>query len=376
MSFLSRLFNRKKEPVRFLQAIQVEVASTCNANCTFCPTTHLQFPDEPQFMPLELYETLVPYFSWPRWVYLQGWGEPLLHPDLWKMAELAKQQNAKVGLTTNGTHLNQDNIEALFQTGIDLISISLAGATPETHNNIRVGTDLEQILAGIEQISKEKKNRKTKAPAIKVSYMMTKESIAELPQAVKTAYELGVNEFYCTNLDYVFSESTDQDKLFVYSGEPDPVYEKYLSEARRFAHEKNYIFDHYPLTTKEQSAYCEQNPIHYIYITSGGEVTSCPYLARKQNPRYFQGRINEIPRKSFGNIKHNTLEEIWSGEAYTKFRSIFATRTAAYQELMEVWGDSEPSLIVFEEAETKYQSTLNANPLPLECDTCHKIYSF
>src|SRR5690606_7946257 len=105
MSFLKKLF--KKEPSRFLQAIQIEVSSICNASCTFCPTTYIKEPGEPQFLSLELFETLIPYFSWPHWVYLQGWGEPFLHPDIWRMAELAKQQGAKVGMTTNGTLLNQ-----------------------------------------------------------------------------------------------------------------------------------------------------------------------------------------------------------------------------------------------------------------------------
>lgn len=376
MSFLAKLFNRKKEPERFLQAIQVEVSSTCNANCTFCPTTYDKEPGDPQFLSLELFETLLPYFSWTRWVYLQGWGEPFLHPDLWKMAELAKQQGVKVGLTTNGTHLNQDTVASLFQAGVDLISVSLAGAEPGTHNRVRRNTDLEQILTGIGMLAEEKKKRKAKQPAIKVSYMLTKNTVSELPQALKRAYELGVNEFYCTNLDYVFSQETDDKKLFTYSGTPDPAYEEALGAARRFAHEKNYIFVDYPLVVKEQLAYCEQNPVNYIFITAGGEVTCCPYLSRHANPRYFKDEVLTVPRKSFGNINNNTLEEIWNNRDYLEFRHIFATRIAAYQELMEVWGDSEPSLIVFEESEEKYYAALKANPLPRECATCPKIYGF
>ncbi|NLL19347.1 MAG: radical SAM protein [Clostridia bacterium] len=376
MSFLAKLFNRKKEPVRFLQAIQIEVSSTCNANCTFCPTTYIKAPNEPQFLPLELFETLVPYFSWPRWVYLQGWGEPFLHPDLWKMAELVKQQGAKVGMTTNGTLLNQSNIEALFQSGVDLISISLAGANPATHNRVRKNTDLEQILTGIEMIAGEKEKRKTKQPTIKVSYMLTKDTVSELPETLKRAYELGINEFYCTNLDYVFNQEADNNKLFTYSGTPDPAYEEALGAARRIAHEKNYIFVDYPLVVKEQLAYCEQNPVNFIFITAGGEVTCCPYLSRHENPRYFRDEVTTLPRKSFGNINNNTLEEIWNNQDYIEFRNIFAARIAAYQELMEVWGDSEPSLIVFEESEEKYYAALKAAPLPPECDTCHKIYGF
>lgn len=376
VSFLSRLFGKKKqEPERFLQAIQVEISSICDAHCTFCPTAHLKDGEEPQFMPLETYQKLVPYFTWPRWVYLQGWGEPFLHPHLWEMVRLAKEQGAKVGLTTNGAHFTPENIQALFQHGVDLVSVSLAGATPATHNRVRAGTDLERILAGIKEIVREKKNRKSKEPTIKVSYMLTKDTAAELPQAVKTAYELGVNEFYCTNLDYVFDEATDQSKVFVYSGDPDPEVERYVSQARRFANDKNYIFDCYPLKAKEeQLAFCEQNPVNFIFITAGGEVTCCPYLARSRNPRYGEGRLTEIPRKSFGNIQQQTLEEIWLSEPYTSFRHVFGARTAAYQELMEVWGDAEPSLIVFQESEAKYQAAMKANPLPPECSSCHKAY--
>lgn len=375
MSFLQKLF-RKKEPSRFLQAIQIEVSSICNASCTFCPTTYIKEPEEPQFFSLELFETLIPYFSWSHWVYLQGWGEPLLHPDLWKMAELAKQQGAKVGMTTNGTLLNQSNIVSLFQSGVDLISISLAGAEPGTHNRIRKGTNLEQILTGIHQLTEEKKRRNTPQPVIKVSYMLTSDTIADLPQALKIAYEAGINEFYCTNLDYVFSQEADQCKVFTYSCSPKPAYKEAIAAAQRFAREKNFTFIDYPLVTMEQLACCQQNPVDYMYITAGGEVTCCPYLSRHQNPRYFREQFMTVPRKSFGNINNHTLAEIWGNPDYIAFRNAFATRMAAYEKLEKMWTDPGTALVYLEIAQEEYHEFLAVNPLPPECDTCHKSYGF
>lgn len=370
-----KLFNKKNNADdNFLEALQIEVSSRCNLKCKFCPTTYINHPGENELLSFDLYKKLEPYFSWAKWVYLQGWGEPLLNPDFWKMVALAKNSGVKVGLTTNGTLFNKKNIANIFTYDIDLISFSIAGAKSSTHNNLRVNSDLHHILEIIGNVLEIKKHKRTKLPIIKLSYMLTKDTIAELPEALEIAYRLGVDDFYTTNLDYIFNEETNKNTLISYFEKPNPLYEKYILKAQKFAHSQNFSFRSYPLELKQQLPICDLDPNRFIFITSNGDVTPCTYLGRIENPRYFQDKFCILPRKKFGNIGDDSLETIWNSEDYISFRTNFAIRFAAYQDLMVTLTDFEPSLFKMKDAEKRYHNIIKNNPVPQECETCPKIY--
>ncbi|MGI6677518.1 MAG: radical SAM protein [Dehalobacterium sp.] len=87
----SGIFKRKPLPkVKDIEAMQIEISSFCNLHCKFCPTRYINEAGEKNLMTLQVFEKLLPYFDRAKWVYLQGWGEPLLNKDIWKMARLAK----------------------------------------------------------------------------------------------------------------------------------------------------------------------------------------------------------------------------------------------------------------------------------------------
>ena len=47
-------------------------------------------------MAMETFEALLPAFPAADLVFLQGWGEPLLHPAFWEMAVKARATGAQV----------------------------------------------------------------------------------------------------------------------------------------------------------------------------------------------------------------------------------------------------------------------------------------
>jgi len=44
---------------------------------------------------MEAFTNLVPAFSTPKLVYLQGWGEPFTHPQFFEMVRLASKPAAQ-----------------------------------------------------------------------------------------------------------------------------------------------------------------------------------------------------------------------------------------------------------------------------------------
>jgi MoaA/NifB/PqqE/SkfB family radical SAM enzyme len=373
MKIRQGFFKRKPSP-KLIEAMQIEISSFCNLQCKFCPTTYINEAGEKNLMPLQSFQELQPYFAQAKWVYLQGWGEPLLNKDIWEMTRLVKESGAKVGFTTNGTLLTDSVINHLIRYQVDLVSVSIAGATAKTHESLRCGSNLQQIIDHMGLLVQEKERQGSSYPLISISYMLTKESVAELPRAVELAYKLGANDFYTTNLDYVFDEATNESKIYVWSGKPMPEYEKIIKETEKFARRKKFSFRTYPLSPEEEREVCDLNPAKLVFITSNGDVTPCPYLGRKLNPRYSPEGLVIWPRKVFGNIHTKTFSEIWQSAPYQEFRNMFLHRAEAYDNLIDAYLNGEKTVYKMKMAEEDYRRVMDENPLPKECRNCPKIY--
>jgi len=70
-------------------------------------------------------------------VLLFSGGEPTLRRDIYKIAEHASSKGLRVVLSSNGVNINKESIERMKNAGIKRLSISLDGATSQTHDNFR-----------------------------------------------------------------------------------------------------------------------------------------------------------------------------------------------------------------------------------------------
>ncbi len=64
-------------------------------------------------------------------------GEPLVRPDIWKLAEYSRENGIKTALSTNGTLINDEVAKKIKRSGIEYAGISLDGATAATHDRFR-----------------------------------------------------------------------------------------------------------------------------------------------------------------------------------------------------------------------------------------------
>ncbi|WP_048085710.1 radical SAM protein [Archaeoglobus veneficus] len=163
-------------------------------------------------MNFETFETLSDYFRYSRHIHLQGWGEPLLHDRIFEMIEIASRAS-RVSFTTNGMLLSE-NVEQILSYDVDTVAISIAGASKETHENIRRGTNFEKVIEGVKTLSAMREKSGNDNPEIVLTYLMNKYNIHELPALMDLASEMGVDYVIATNLDYVFDEKTDELKIF------------------------------------------------------------------------------------------------------------------------------------------------------------------
>jgi len=101
--------------------IYVEITNVCNLNCSFCSKVNRK----QEFITLDRIDHLFNEIQdYTDYIYLHVKGEPLLHPQLGEIIDLANKYNLKVNLTTNGTLL-KDKINILKKENIQKINISL-----------------------------------------------------------------------------------------------------------------------------------------------------------------------------------------------------------------------------------------------------------
>jgi len=122
-------------------------------------------------------------------------GEPLLRPDIFDIGRRAKQLGFYVGLSSNGTLVNEANVQAIADTGFDYVGISLDGIR-ETHDRFRRKEgSFDAALNGV---------RLCKAAGAKVGIRFTiaQENAHDFPAMLDLMEAEGIAKFYLSHLNY------------------------------------------------------------------------------------------------------------------------------------------------------------------------------
>jgi len=105
-----------------LKKAYLEITNLCNLNCSFCPGTRRPggFLSPENFRVLA--QKLRPHV---RYLYLHLMGEPLLHPRLDRLLDIAGELDFRVIITTNGTLLPRQVQLLADSPAVHKVSISL-----------------------------------------------------------------------------------------------------------------------------------------------------------------------------------------------------------------------------------------------------------
>jgi len=324
-----------------LDWVQIEVTTHCNAACIYCPHTLAGKRWQSGHFPLPLFHDLLPSLSHTYLVFLQGWGEPLLHPNLFEMVRLCKKQNKMVGFTTNGLLLNKENIHTIIDLQLDILGVSFAGTIPSTHNRIRKGTDFDTVVAALEYLRRIKAEKKTTKPAVHLAYLMLASNFDELSRITRLAKNVGAEQVVASNLTLIQEPQLSQEALF-----NNPLrhneYSRTLTRIKKEAADNNILFAYRGPALDETSCVCPENVCRACVINMAGEVGPCVFTnpilsgspgktADKQMVAIFNDQPIPFETFSFGNIKDSGLSQIWQNKKYREFRKLFnpETRLAA-----------------------------------------------
>jgi MoaA/NifB/PqqE/SkfB family radical SAM enzyme len=354
--------NETPENGRPFHAVQIEVTSRCSTGCVFCPHDALSDTWVEGDLPLDLYQkNIVPHLNLFELVYLQGWGEPMLRPDLWEMLGLAQEQGCQTGFTTNGTYLQAEQNRKLVDMGVDMISVSFAGTAATVHESLRTNSEFSQLCKNFESLADLKKQNGADKPWLELHFLMTRANLSEFPILVELAASLGADEIVATNLTY--SPSLTLDQMHVFGEQPLPEDIEITNQAEQTAKRLNIPLRIYPLQSEPQTMVCDADPINSVYVNHRGEVTPCVYLGltvQGQIPRFYQGEFHPFDTISFGNVCDNFPRALQGQERET-FVTTFKNRDV---------GKSPLAMFTYLAGDTN-EGELSLPPAP--CQYCYKM---
>jgi MoaA/NifB/PqqE/SkfB family radical SAM enzyme len=306
--------------------IQVEVTTDCNAACIYCPRTVYRNSWEDRHLPFETFKKLRPVMGRTRHLHLQGWGEPLLHPDFFEMVAMGKAAGCQVGTTTNGMLFNKEGVERVVQSELDIVAFSLAG-TGEENDGVRKGTSLNKVLEVMRSLRREMEKQGTTKPAIHVAYMLLRSGIVGLGNLPRLLEGSGVNDVVISFLDFVPSVEL-QDEVIAprTAGERQKL--RSLLEAVKAEGEKLSFKIHHPYESPSDGREaCTENVLRALCVASDGSVTPCVYtnLQAHQVSYVLAGEKRAYERLIFGNMNERSLKEVWRQRTYRAFRRSFHT---------------------------------------------------
>lgn len=283
-----KVFNYSENP-ELPRSLNIELNSTCNQACIFCPFHGKYAPNKPKPVSIA-YDTVKHILEQAKRLgigekevgfYLAG--EAFLHKDLANIIRYAKKLGFEYTfITSNGALASPEKMKDVLDAGLDSIRFSINAADRETYRIIHGRDDFDKVVENIKYMSEYIRDNSLKV-ATSLSCVITKKT-------------LGIQE----GVKNLFGEYVD-DILFI------PVMLNRLNYDKTFEEEYGLIDD-------------SQATINPEYV--------CPMLF---DTMYINANLEVVPccdayddNCVFYDLKQDfNLENAWKCNAYQKYRNIF-----------------------------------------------------
>jgi MoaA/NifB/PqqE/SkfB family radical SAM enzyme len=180
----------------------IDVTRRCNLRCVGCrfhsPVVHRSSAADPgvQDMSWDVFENLCRQLqaAGTRVLFLMGSGEPLLHPDIFRMITMAKELGLHVTVISNGTLVDEAAANRLITAGTDVLQVSLWALTEEDYAEQYPGTDPQifyRVLQGLHRLGLEKRRRDVTLPRVILHHPVNRRNMHSIEAIADLASQVG-----------------------------------------------------------------------------------------------------------------------------------------------------------------------------------------
>ena len=167
-----------------------ELTAGCNLACKHCRGASTSQVPEGELNTKEAKHFIDEIVEMGNPILILSGGEPLVRKDIYELAHYGTEKGLRIALATNGTLVNAEVAKKLHEAGIKRVSVSLDGATAESHDEFRcVPGAFDGSMKGIEAL-------KNAGIGFQINTTITKRNVDEIPGILKMAEEIGAEALH------------------------------------------------------------------------------------------------------------------------------------------------------------------------------------
>jgi len=248
----------------YSKKFMIESTSLCNLKCPLCPVpSHLH--RNTGHMEMHTYKDVIDDIAgYAKKMDLWNFGEPFLNPKIFEMIKYATDKNLKVRVSTNSTFLGEEEVEKIFWSNLSSIIVCLDGATKETHERYRIGSQFEKVVEGISRLAERKRALGRDLPFIRLQFIVFSYNEHEIDAMIAWAEKMQVDQLALKNAS--LGTWIDENVRKKIARKLLPTNEKY----------KKYIVEGEKLDLKTEGKACSWAYANGV-VLSNGDVTTCCY---------------------------------------------------------------------------------------------------
>lgn len=306
--------------------VSVNLTLKCNLTCSFC-TTCYDVPKE--LSTAEILGIIDQIAAWGVERFNPIGGEPFMRGDLEEILAYACQQDFYVTLTTNGTLISPQRAERIARIPPNRLHFNFSLDGPRAANDEGRGEgSFDKTVAGYRALREADRAAGNALRKVVVNTIITSRNLAELPDFVRWCRdELGAQGVQLLNL-FRHGERMSPEARDLWIHPPQfPLLERVLAELIELQRDEggeafalmntlddlrnipSYYRDELrPLDGRCYSGWKE------LYINADGRAIMC------------DGRLDFLAG-SFGDVRRQTLQEMWHGDEIARLRRQVKTCT-------------------------------------------------
>ncbi len=311
MDELARYRDEKLRQNPVLRSLFLELTFNCNEHCRHCGSKCGDKNDRAgKPMSLEEWKGVLDQvkedFDISRLALCVTGGEPLLYPDFFELMAYAKSLGYNWGMTTNGTLINDEIAEKLYETGMKTISVSVDGLE-ETHDWFRESPgSFKKTMEGVKCLLKHKFKH------VQITTVVHKKNYKELDEMYELISKTGVRSWRVINVEPI-GRAKDTPEIMLSKAEYRGVI-RFVEEHRYMGKmEVCYGCSHYLGVEHERETrgwyfLCSAG-VYVASIMNNGNIGACLDIERR-------------PELVQGNIRTDRLKDVWEN-GFEIFRTDF-----------------------------------------------------
>ena len=187
---------------KFPLHLLIEVTNRCNLKCIHCP--HRSMELKRNSLDFEYVKQIIDEaasYNLPS-IMLSYAGEVLLHKDAIGIFDYAslKKSFLEISIVTNATLMTPEKAEAILNSGITQIIISVDALSKEKYEYIRKGAKYEKTMSNINYLLNRKKELMKKKPLVRIQMVgmnINKDEIEDFKKYWKPKVDMvTINDYY------------------------------------------------------------------------------------------------------------------------------------------------------------------------------------